>query len=214
MFQFMFGLEKFEPTLMIRWPGGNVYTQSLTKVHYFFNQLKIRRFFLKIRIPLALVAVGLIIAYGDPDLFLPALSVSLAGALLQSWCFGTLHKKKELAAGGPYALTRNPMYLGRYFLVLGILMLSGVWWLLPLFTVLYYFYMVNRVRREEEVLRGIFEQEYETYCSAVPRFLPTLKPFRGNPVLTFRRDLFLLNHGHWNFLSVIAFYGIAYFAIR
>lgn len=189
-------------------------TRIVPRIHDLFNNPRTRRFFLKIRVPFALVAVGLIIAHGDPDLFLPALCVSMAGVLLQSWCFGTLHKKKELATSGPYTLVRNPMYIGRYFLILGILMLSGTWWLLPLFTVLYYFYMVNRVRREEETLREIFGREYEAYCSAVPRFLPIRKPFRGNPVLTFRLDLFLLNHGHWNFLSVIAFYGIALFAIR
>ena len=100
------------------------------------------------------------------------------------------------------------MYIGRFFLILGVLMLPGAPWLLPIFAVLYYFYMLNRVRREEETLRGIFGGEYEEYCAEVPRFLPTSRPFRGNPVLTFRRDLFLLNHGHWNLLSVIVFYVI------
>ena len=149
-----------------------------------------------------------------PAWLLPAFSVSLAGELLQAWCFGTLHKKKELAASGPYALVRNPMYLGRYFIILGILMLPGVWWLLPPFTLVYYFYMANRVRREEKTLREVFGREFEAYCAEVPRFLPASRPFRGNPVRIFRWDLFLRNHGHWNFLSLLAFYGIAYIVIR
>ncbi len=184
--------------------------EPLSEVHRIFNHPGVRGFLLKIRVPLALTAAGLLIAYADPGWFLPALGVSLAGELFQLWCFGTLHKKKGLSANGPYAVVRNPMYIGRYFLILGVLMLPGVPWLLPLFTVLYYFYMSNRVRREEETLRGIFGKEYEAYCAEVPRFLPASRPFRGNPVLTFRRDLFLLNHGHWNLLSVIVFYGIAW----
>ena len=190
-----------------------MHDRALQKVHDFFNNSGIRSFFLKIRVPLALVAAWLLIARSDPRWFLPALCVSLAGELLQLWCFGTLHKKKGLSANGPYAVSRNPMYIGRYFLILGALMLPGVPWLLLLFTVLYYFYMSNRVRREEETLRGILGKEYEAYCAEVPRFFPTSRPFRGSPVLTFRRDLFLLNHGHWNLLAVAAFYMAVYIVI-
>jgi len=177
-------------------------------IHRIFNSPGVRGFFLKLRIPIALAVVGLVVASAEPAWFLPALAVSLAGEALQLWCFGTLHKKQGLSANGPYALCRNPMYIGRYFLILGILMLPGIPWILLPFTVLYYFYMLNRVRREEETLRGIFGEEYEAYCAEVPRFLPATKPFRGNPVLTFRGDLFRINNGHWNLLSVVAFYAI------
>jgi len=179
-------------------------------IHRFFNHPGVRGFLVKVRVPIALAVVGLVIAYADPAWFLPALCVSFAGEFLQLWCFGTLHKKQGLSANGPYAVVRNPMYLGRYFLILGVLMLPGAPWILLPFTVLYYFYMLNRVRREEETLRGIFGKEYDEYCAEVPRFLPASKPFRGNPVLTFRRDLFLTNHGHWNLLSVVVFYGIVW----
>ncbi len=189
-------------------------TLILSRTHGFFGRLEVRRFFQKLRGPLALAAAGLLIAYAEPRMFLPALCVSLAGELLQSWCFGTLDKKKELAATGPYALVRNPMYLGRHFLILGVLMLTGKPWILLPYTVLYYFYMVNRVRREEPVLREIFGEEYERYCAAVPRFLPTPVPYRGNPVLSFRTELFLRNHGHWNLLSVVALFVLVYIKIR
>ena len=187
--------------------------QPLREIHRLFNHPGVRRFLLKLRVPLALAAGVLLIAHVDPAWYLPGLVVSAAGELIQLWCFATLDKKKDLAANGPYSMVRNPMYLGRYFLILGTLMLAGTPWLLLAFTIVYYFYMVNRVGREEEVLRGIFGKEYEEYCAAVPRFLPSPRPFRGNPVLTFRRDLFLRNHGHWNLLAVTAFYGIAWAVI-
>lgn len=189
-------------------------TLILPRTHGFFGRLEVRRFFQKLRVPLALAAAGLLIAYAEPRMFLPALCVSLAGELLQSWCFGTLSKKRELAASGPYALVRNPMYLGRYFLILGVSMLPGEIWIPLSCTALYYFYMVNRVRREEPVLREIFGEEYERYCAAVPRFLPALEPYRGNPVLAFRPELFLRNHGHWNLLSVAALFVLVYIKIR
>ncbi|MEW6720428.1 MAG: isoprenylcysteine carboxylmethyltransferase family protein [Thermodesulfobacteriota bacterium] len=183
-------------------------------IHRLFNHPGVRGFLRKIRVPLAVAAAVLLLYKADPAWFVPALCVSLAGELVQLWCFGTLHKKAELAADGPYAVVRNPMYLGRFFLILGVLMLLGAPWILPVFTVIYYFYMANRVRREEATLREVFGKEYEAYCAEVPRFLPTVRPFRGNPVLTFRSDLFLRNHGHWNLLSVAVFYAIAWAAIR
>lgn len=186
--------------------------QPLREIHRLFNHPGIRNFLRKFRVPLALAAGILLILRIKPEWFLPGLAVSLLGELIQLWCFASLHKKKELAANGPYALVRNPMYLGRYFLVLGALLLAGRPWLPVVYTVLYYFYMSNRVKREEETLRGIFGREYEEYCSEVSRFVPSLRPFRGNPVMTFRWELLLRNNGHWNFLAMAGFYLVAWAA--
>jgi hypothetical protein len=186
--------------------------QPLREIHRLFNHPGIRKFLRKFRVPLALAAGILLILRIDPAWFLPGLAVSAFGELIQLWCFASLHKKKELAANGPYALVRNPMYLGRYFLILGALMLTGRPWLPVVYTVLYYFYMANRVKREEEVLRGIFGREYEEYCAKVSRFVPSLRPFRGNPVMTFRWELLLRNNGHWNFLASAGFYLVAWAA--
>jgi hypothetical protein len=189
-----------------------VSAQPLREIHRLFNHPGIRSFLRKFRVPLALAAGILLILRIRPEWFLPGLAVSLLGELIQLWCFASLHKKKELAANGPYALVRNPMYLGRYFLVLGALLLAGRPWLPVVYTVLYYFYMSNRVKREEETLRGIFGREYEEYCSEVSRFVPSLRPFRGNPVMTFRWELLLRNNGHWNFLAMAGFYLVAWAA--
>jgi hypothetical protein len=189
-----------------------VSAQPLREIHRLFNHPGIRSFLRKFRVPLALAAGILLILRIKPEWFLPGLAVSLLGELIQLWCFASLHKKKELAANGPYALVRNPMYLGRYFLILGALLLAGRPWLPVVYTVLYYFYMSNRVKREEETLRGIFGREYEEYCSEVSRFVPSLRPFRGNPVMTFRWELLLRNNGHWNFLAMAGFYLVAWAA--
>lgn len=186
--------------------------QPLREIHRLFNHPGIRRFLRKFRVPLAVAAGVLLILRIEPGWFLPGLAVSFLGELIQLWCFASLHKKKELAANGPYALVRNPMYLGRYFLILGALMLAGRPWLPVVYTVLYYFYMSNRVKREEEVLRGLFGREYEEYCAEVSRFVPALRPFRGNPVMTFRWELLLRNNGHWNFLATAGFYLVAWAA--
>jgi protein-S-isoprenylcysteine O-methyltransferase Ste14 len=179
---------------------------AMENIHALFNNRTARKMLLKIRIPLFLAALVLLVPNISPHLFLYGLVVTLLGSLFQSWCFGSLDKNRSLAIQGPYALVRNPMYLGRFFLLFGCLLLVGNILLLAVFTVLYYFYMANRVKREEEHLRGIFGQEYQAYCKAVNRFVPTLRGKYLKKVWFFKWNLFFQNHGHWNFLAVIACY--------
>jgi protein-S-isoprenylcysteine O-methyltransferase Ste14 len=179
-------------------------------INNFFNNKKARKTLLKIRVPLFLAALLLLVPNIKPNMFLSAFLVTLFGSLSQSWCFGALDKNKSLAVRGPYAFVRNPMYLGRFFLLLGCLLLLGSIWILIIFTVLYYFYMANRVKREEKHLRGIFGEKYEAYCRDVNRFVPTLQGSYLKNLWFFKWDLFRENHGHWNFLAVIASYGVFY----
>jgi len=182
--------------------------QAIERVNALFNNKTVRKAFLKIRIPLFLLALVLLVPSIKPDLFLSGFLVTLFGSLFQSWCFAALDKNKSLAIQGPYALVRNPMYLGRFFLLLGCLLLLGNIWILLVFTSLYYFYMANRVKREEEHLKGIFGEDYQGYCRDVNRFVPTLKGKYLKKIWFFKWDLFFQNHGHWNFLAVLASFGV------
>lgn len=182
-------------------------------VHELFNHPALRRTLVRLRVPL-FIALGIaLLWFADRDWFLPALGVSLFGEAIQLWCFASLQKNQVLAANGPYALVRNPMYLGRYFLLLGMLMLLGNGWLLAAFTIVYYFYMVNRVRREEALLTPTFGEAYARYCAAVPRFVPRLTPHSGGRIAFFDCETFVRNHGLRNLAQVTAFYALAgYFA--
>ena len=182
--------------------------QAIERINGLFNNKPIRKTFLMIRIPLFLAALVLLVPNIKPDLFLPGFLVTLFGSLFQSWCFGALDKNKSLAIQGPYALVRNPMYLGRFFLLFGCLLLLGSIWILVIFTLLYYFYMTNRVKREEAHLKEIFGQPYQTYCRDVNRFVPTLKGKYIKNIWYFKLNLFCQNHGHWNFLATLASYGV------
>jgi protein-S-isoprenylcysteine O-methyltransferase Ste14 len=187
---------------------GDMVHQAVERIHGLFNNTTARKVLLKLRIPLFLAALVLLVPNIKPGLFLPGFLVTIFGSLFQSWCFGSLDKNKSLAIQGPYALVRNPMYLGRFFLLFGCLLLVGNIWILLIFTILYYFYMANRVKREEEHLKGIFGGDYNMYCREVHRFIPTLKGTYLKNIWFFKWDLFFQNHGHWNFLAVLASYGV------
>jgi len=184
-------------------------------IHRLFNQGTLRRILLLARIPLMAAGCALIAMYIDPDWVIPGVVVSAIGLIGQLWCFAALKKKKVLARRGLYALVRNPMYIARYFLMLGVLLLTGNLWLALGFTVIYYFYMVNRVGREEPKLLEVFGDEYREYCERVPRFVPTFRGVDWRAVPYFQWDLFLVNNGHLNLVTMLVVYaGAIYLAYR
>ncbi len=179
-------------------------------INNLFNNRKIRKWFLKLRYPLFIVLLLLLLTQLKPRWFIPGLIISILGELLQVWCFSTIKTQKEVTRAGPYMFMRNPMYIGRFFLIFGVLMMTGDIWILAGFTLIYYFYMLNRVRREEKKLRELFGASYESYCRAVNRYLPTFKNINPAELTAVSRESFFRNNAHLNILLVIACYGLLY----
>ena len=178
--------------------------------HEMFNNRTVRSFFQRFRYPIFLLAAIVLIAHINPSWFIPGLIVCLFGELIQLWCFASLDKNRALSVKGPYMLTRNPMYLGRFFLLVGCLLLAGNVWIVLVFAFLYYFYMVNRVKREEDKLRGLFGEAYEDYCRNVNRFMPSFKTTDWRSLWFFKWDLLLKNNGHWNLIAVLLSFFVFY----
>jgi protein-S-isoprenylcysteine O-methyltransferase Ste14 len=136
---------------------------------------------------LALAAVGRpwVRDGGLIDLLLGAVGwfCFVAGALLRIWA--TLYiggrKGKALLTSGPYAATRNPLYLGSFLIacscalfVNSLLGMIGV----VLTATAYVLYVIPI---EERRLSGRFGKEYEAYCRRTPRFIPRLKQTASVP---------------------------------
>jgi hypothetical protein len=102
------------------------------------------------------------------------------------------------------------MYLARFLLLFGCLMFLGNGVVLLLFTTLYYFYMVNRVRREEGRLKEIFGAPYLEHCQRVSRFVP----FRGinseGRFWFFKWSYFTENHGPLNGAAQLANHAVCH----
>ena len=183
----------------------------INSFHKLFNNRLIRRILQKIRILLCLVFLCVLILNIDPSYFFIGLIVSMVGEFIQLWCFASLNKKMVLSENGLYAIVRNPMYLGRYFLILGAIILFGNIWVIIIFSIIYYLYMINRVKREEETLQGIFGDSYKSYCARINRFIPRFRGIRLKSLWFFKWDLLIKNHGHWNFLALILTYLVFYY---
>ncbi|MCR4346365.1 MAG: hypothetical protein NUV55_04030 [Sulfuricaulis sp.] len=182
----------------------------LDAIHGFFNHPLARKIFLKLRYVLFLGVLALLALNADVSRLLPAFLISLFGEAIQLWSFASLVKNEQLTARGPYVLVRNPMYLGRFFLILGIVLLLGdnYIYITPAYVVFYYFYMVNRVGREEKRLAGLLGQPYRDYCARVNRFLPAFGRLFDPAVRFFNWNVLYRNNGHWNLLAMLLFYGV------
>lgn len=93
-------------------------------------------------------------------------------------CWSALYigskKSVELTVAGPYAMTRNPLYLFTFIGAAGIGMTTGTLVGGVLLALLVYLIFSQVVAREEQFLLGLFGQPYADYCRQVPRFWPRL----------------------------------------
>jgi protein-S-isoprenylcysteine O-methyltransferase Ste14 len=179
----------------------------LTSIRSFFNNPAVRHTYVRLRVPLAIIAIAAVFPFLRRDWLITGFVVSMFGEFIQLWSFASLDKNSDLAIRGPYAMVRNPMYLGRYFILLGFLMLLGVWWVLVVYTVVYWFYMDTRVEREEAHLRPIFGPRYDEYCAHVRRFIPGA-PLPGQPLAYWNWTLFRQNNAAMNLLGTLVVWAV------
>jgi hypothetical protein len=98
--------------------------------------------------------------------------IAIVGLIIRAAASGHLRKDRELAVSGPYAWTRNPLYLGSAFLAAGFIV-AGRSWIAGILVAAYFgvfYYAV--MRNEERDLRVRFGAAFDEYCARVPLFVP------------------------------------------
>ncbi len=143
------------------------------------GQTQWQRLARRVRVPLGFVtaAVFFVFARPEPRLLLWSLAAVLPGIWLRSYAAGYVKKNAELTRTGPYAHTRNPLYLGSMLIAFGFAIAAGKIWLgillIGLFLTIYWPVILS----EEAFLRSAF-LDFDAYAEAVPRLLPRLTPAR------------------------------------
>jgi protein-S-isoprenylcysteine O-methyltransferase Ste14 len=120
------------------------------------------------------------------------LPVALMGLAIRAWAAGCLAKNRQLATGGPYAYTRNPLYLGTLIVAAGLSIAARSWGLGALFAVIFVFVYLPVIQNESEHLHVLFP-DYGVYASAVPLLLPRLTPWVSATSNAFSKALYLKN---------------------
>jgi protein-S-isoprenylcysteine O-methyltransferase Ste14 len=139
----------------------------------------------KLRVPggFLLVIAFAWLAAPTPQSLLLGVPVSILGLLLRAWAAGHLSKNQELAASGPYAWIRNPLYAGTLLVAAGLVIAAQRWELFALFAAVFGLIYLPVIQLEEQHLRSLFP-DFRDYCRRVPLLLPagrrtqSRKPFQ------------------------------------
>ena len=164
---------------------------------------KFVRFLQRIRVfsGFVIAVVFLVFSRPTPPPLAAGLAIAAIGVLLRAWACGHLRKSSELDVSGPYAYTRNPLYLGTFIIALGFGVASGSWWLFLLIAAYVgsiYFPVMNV---EAVVLKERLGSEYIDYADNVPLLFPRLTAWKKSD-RRFDFQLYLKN-GEYN--AVIGF---------
>jgi protein-S-isoprenylcysteine O-methyltransferase Ste14 len=129
----------------------------------------------RIRVPLGFLFAVLYFWLARPSwqsLALGAIGV-MAGLLVRALASGHVRKNEALATSGPYAYTRNPLYLGSLLMGIGFCVAARSWWVGVALVVMFFAIYLPVIRDEEAFLRRTFP-EFEEYARRVPRMVPRI----------------------------------------
>jgi protein-S-isoprenylcysteine O-methyltransferase Ste14 len=121
------------------------------------------------------------------EIVLAAVAASLA-LVSNFWCLRAIQtlgkqwtfearviKGHELITSGPYAIVRNPIYLGMFGLMIATGLVFAPWWALLIAVIIFLVGNQIRIRAEERLLRETFGSQFDDYAGRVPAFFPRLR---------------------------------------
>jgi protein-S-isoprenylcysteine O-methyltransferase Ste14 len=154
----------------------------------------------RIRVPLGFLFAAGYIYFAQPTWWSLAGACALLapGIALRAAASGHVRKDRELTTSGPYAYTRNPLYLGSVLIASGFALAARNWWLVLALVVLFVAIYLPVISSEEAYLRSTFPA-FEHYAATVPRFLPRVPAIRLDNEAKFSRELYL-KHREYNSL--------------
>jgi protein-S-isoprenylcysteine O-methyltransferase Ste14 len=165
----------------------------------------------RVRVPLGFVVAAIFLVFARPswDTLAWSLVLVLPGLWLRGYAAGYVKKNAELTRTGPYAYTRNPLYLGSMAIAAGFAIAAGRWWLVVLLVGMFLAIYVPVILSEEAFLRGAFAS-FGEYATKVPRLLPrvTAARFEGVDVGggRFSRERYLHHREYNASMGAVAIY--------
>lgn len=136
----------------------------------------------RMRVPLGFLFGGLFLwlapQYTSTEKLLVGGAVSAIGLLIRAWATGHIVKNEKLTTTGPYAHTRNPLYLGSFLLALGF-GIAAHWVAVILVLLFWVVVYAPTIQRERDYLVRAYGDAYADYEMHVPAFFPRLTPWSG-----------------------------------
>jgi protein-S-isoprenylcysteine O-methyltransferase Ste14 len=134
----------------------------------------------RIRVPLGFLTAAIYLFELARHAPVPAaiawsLILVLPGLWLRAYASGYVKKNRELTQTGPYAHTRNPLYLGSMLIAFGFAVALLSWLVALVLAIMFAVIYIPVIASEERFLRATFP-EFNDYCRRVPRLIPRLTP--------------------------------------
>lgn len=112
--------------------------------------------------------------------------ISLIGLAIRAFTVGFIpgstsgrntseQRADHLNTSGMYSIVRNPLYLGNFIILLGVILSIKVWWLVLIFSLVFFIYMERIILAEEKFLHDKFGAEYDTWREKTPVIIPRFK---------------------------------------
>lgn len=167
------------------------------------NSLEWSRIARRIRVPLGFVFAVFYFWLAQPTWRSIAVGavVIVPGLLIRAFASGHVRKNEVLAISGPYAYTRNPLYLGSLLIGIGFCIAARSWWVAIVLIVIFFAIYFPVILDEEKFLRQKFPS-FDEYARHVPRMFPRLTPHSvsaNNVSSGFSMNLYL-QHREYNAL--------------
>jgi protein-S-isoprenylcysteine O-methyltransferase Ste14 len=144
----------------------------------------------RIRVPLGFAFAAFYVWIARPTVasIVTGALVVLPGILLRALASGHVKKNEALATSGPYAHTRNPLYLGSFIMGVGFAIAARSAWVFLLMVGMFFVIYLPVIRAEETFLRQTFP-DFDEYAHNVPRLWPRWRAY-GNTESAFSRPLY------------------------
>lgn len=154
----------------------------------------------RIRVPLGFAFAVLYIWLARPTWRCLALGavVVVPGIVIRALASGHVRKNEALAMSGPYAYTRNPLYLGSLLIAVGFAIAARNWWIAVALVLMFFVIYLPVIHGEENFLRKTFP-EFDDYAKQVPRMLPRVTPYQKSGQVAFSIALYR-KHREYNAL--------------
>ena len=171
----------------------------------------------RIRVPLGFVLAVVFFWLARPTLWSIAVGACVVGVgvWIRAIASGHVDKNAALAMSGPYAYTRNPLYLGSIVIAIGFAIAALSIWIALILLLMFVAIYVPVIRSEEAFLNSKFP-EYRAYSAQVPRLIPRLRAASAGGG-SFSRELYL-KHREYNALvgsaAMLAALVLKYFYAR
>jgi len=108
---------------------------------------------------------------------------------------------KVLNTTGMYSIVRHPLYLGNFFIWLGISLFVRIWWFSLIVMLIFWLYYERIMLAEEKFLQDKFGDAFLKWANETPAFLPRIKNWQP-PGLTFSLK-YVLKKEYSGFFGII-----------